>query len=246
MKGVILAGGTGTRLNPFTKIINKHLLPVGRYPMIYWSIKKLSDAGIKDILIVTNNKHTALFKKIFGNGEELNVSLQYEVQKKDGGGAADALLCSCSFIQSEKCVVLLGDNIFEDSLVPFVTKFKKQSSGARVLLKKVKDPERYGVAVLNQDGNQIESIHEKPKRPLSPYCVTGIYMYDPHVFTYINKLRPSDRNELEITDVNKMYLANGRLHFDILEGWWVDAGTHESLFHANQLVNGMTDLEADL
>ncbi|MGD6793059.1 sugar phosphate nucleotidyltransferase [Metabacillus indicus] len=246
MKGVILAGGTGTRLNPFTKVINKHLLPVGRYPMIYWSIKKLSDAGIKDILIVTNNNQTGLFERMLGNGEELKVSLQYEVQKKDGGGAADALLSSCRFIQDEKCVVLLGDNIFEDSLVPFVAKFKKQPSGARVLLKKVKDPERYGVADLNQDGSQIESIHEKPQCPLSPYCVTGIYMYDPHVFNYIKKLRPSDRNELEITDVNKMYLADGRLHFDILEGWWIDAGTHESLFQANQLVNGITDLEADL
>ncbi|WP_203289885.1 sugar phosphate nucleotidyltransferase [Metabacillus sp. cB07] len=246
MKGVILAGGSGSRLDPFTKVMNKHLLPVGRYPMIYWTIKKLSNAGIKDIMIVTNKEHIGSFKSMLGNGDILNVSLQYEVQKKDGGGAADALLCSCRFVQNEKFVVLLGDNIFEDSLVSFVNEYKKQSSGARVFLKKVKDPERYGVAVLNQDGSQIESIHEKPQCALSPYCVTGIYMYDSLVFNYIKKLRPSDRNELEITDVNKMYLANSRLYFDILEGWWVDAGTHESLFQANQLVNGMTDWEADL
>lgn len=236
MKGVILAGGTGSRLNPLTKVMNKHLLPVGRYPMIFWPILKLKEAGIHEILIVTNKQHLVLFKKLLGQGEDLNVSLHYQIQEKQGGGAADALMTASHFTKGEKFVALLGDNIFEDSLIPFVNAFQHQGPGARVLLKEVQDPSPYGVAQIDRNLNQIVTIKEKPQNPLSSYCVTGIYMYDHKVFQFIQSLRPSWRNELEITDVNNLYINHNQLQFDFLKGWWIDAGTHESLFQANQLV----------
>lgn len=236
MKGVILAGGTGTRLLPFTQIINKHLLPVGPYPMIYWPILKLREAQINDILIITNKRHLHSFTTVLGHGEELNVNLQYTIQKNEGRGIADALLSGQHFIQHEKFIVILGDNMFEDSLNPYVKAFQMQKEGGRVFLKKVPDPERYGVAEIDPVENKLVSIIEKPKNPPSSYCVTGIYMYDGDVFQFINSIRPSKRNELEITDVNNLYIQKGKLEYDILKGWWIDAGTPRSLFEASQLV----------
>jgi glucose-1-phosphate thymidylyltransferase len=236
MKGVILAGGTGSRLDPLTKYINKHLLPVGPYPMIYWSIIKLRDAGINEILIITNQHHLSSFIQLLGLGEELNVKLQYKIQKNEGGGIADALMSAKSFINQEKFIVLLGDNIFDDSLTPYVKSFQQQDTGARVLLKEVEDPYRYGVPQLDKKENKIISIIEKPKFPPSSFCVTGVYMYDQNVFQLIEDIERSNRNELEITDVNNLYIKNNQLQYDILHGWWIDAGTHESLYKANQCV----------
>ncbi|WP_216828253.1 sugar phosphate nucleotidyltransferase [Alkalihalobacterium elongatum] len=235
MKGVILAGGKGTRLTPLTKIINKHLLPIGPFPMVYWSIIKLREAGIKDILIITNGTHLNSFTTLFGNGEELQVNLLYKVQ--DGAkGIADGVSYAKSFVEDEKFIMVLGDNIFEDSIVPYIERFKQQKSGARVLLKEVSDPSRYGIAILNEEKSIINSIIEKPKITNSPYCVTGIYMYDHQVFDFINSIKPSARGELEITDVNNYYIRQSELQYDVLEGWWIDAGTHESLFKANTLI----------
>jgi glucose-1-phosphate thymidylyltransferase len=233
MKGVILAGGKGTRLEPFTRIINKHLLPVGSFPMIYWPIKKLKQAGITDILIITNKQHLSLFKEILGNGEELGVKLSYSIQSKKGGGIADALECAKSFV-GYKFIVLLGDNLFDDDLKPFIDDFQKEHQEAKVLLKEVDDPMRYGIATLDEVNKSIISINEKPKEPKSNYCVTGIYLYDKNVFELIDSLRPSVRGELEITDVNNIYIGRNGLHYDILENWWLDAGTHEALFEANK------------
>lgn len=237
MKGIILAGGTGTRMKPLTNILNKHLLPVGHFPMIYWPIISLREAGIREIMIITNQNHMASFIELLGDGEELDVELHYRIQPNKGGGIADALLCAEGFIKQEKFVVLLGDNIFEDSLKNYVASFLKQEEGARILLKEVKDPTRYGVPQLDQDNNKIMAIFEKPSHPPSSFCVTGIYMYDQNVFNYINEILPSSRNELEITDVNNLYIKNNQLQYDILQGWWIDAGTHESLYKAFQYVN---------
>ncbi|MEK3854443.1 sugar phosphate nucleotidyltransferase [Cytobacillus sp. FSL H8-0458] len=234
MKGVILAAGTGSRLAPVTNIISKHLLPVGPYPMIYWSIIKLRDAGIKDILIIVNKKHLGSFIELLGEGEELNVNLKYKLQQYEGKGIADALMAAKTFIRNEKFVVLLGDNIFEDSLTPFIQSFQGQEKGAKVLLKKVKDPSQYGVPVLDKNSKRILSIIEKPDNPPSPYCVTGVYFYDQEVFNLIKDISPSNRNELEITDVNNLYIQKNRLQYDLLDGWWIDAGTHASLYQANQ------------
>jgi glucose-1-phosphate thymidylyltransferase len=237
MKGIILAGGTGTRLKPLTQILNKHLLPVGPYPMIYWPIIRLRDAGIKEILIITNQHHLSSFIELLGSGKNLNVNLHYEVQVNEGGGIADALLHARKFINEEKFIVLLGDNVFEDSLKPYLKDFQEQDSGARILLKEVKDPARYGVPIIDTLQKKILSIVEKPSKPPSTYCVTGIYMYDQEVFKYIESIHPSNRNELEITDVNNLYIKNNKLQYDILKGWWIDAGTHESLYKAFQYVN---------
>ncbi|MFK4390786.1 glucose-1-phosphate thymidylyltransferase [Peribacillus frigoritolerans] len=236
MKGVILAGGTGSRLEPLTKFQNKHLLPVGPYPMIYWSILKLKDAGINEILIVTNKNHLSSFIELLGLGEDLHVNIQYKIQGNEGGGIADALMEAKNFINNEKFVVLLGDNIFEDSLSPFVQSFQKQKKGAMLLLKEVEDLTRYGVPHLDKTNQKIKSIIEKPSNPPSSYCVTGVYMFDQKVFEYIETVHPSHRNELEITDVNNLYIQDDQLQYDILQGWWVDAGTHKSLYQANQLV----------
>ncbi|MFV8827439.1 sugar phosphate nucleotidyltransferase [Alkalihalobacterium sp. APHAB7] len=235
MKGVILAGGRGTRLKPFTKIINKHLLPIGPYPMVYWSIQKLKEIGITDILIVTNEEHLRSFETLFDQGQELQVNLSYKVQRA-ADGIADGISYARSFVKDEKFVTLLGDNIFEDSLSPYINRFKKQTSGARVILKKVLNPSQYGVALLNEENNSIQSIIEKPAKSISKYCVTGIYMFDNQVFKYIDTIHPSSRGELEITDVNNLYIKEKQLQYDILNGWWIDAGTHESLYKANTLV----------
>lgn len=237
MKGVILAGGTGSRLEPLTKFLNKHLLPVGPYPMIYWSILKLKEAGINEILIVTNKNHLSSFIELLGLGEDLHVNIQFKIQGNVGAGIADALMSAKKFINNEKFVVLLGDNIFEDSLSPFVHSFQKQKKGAMLLLKEVEELTRYGVPHLDKTNLKIKSIIEKPSNPLSSYCVTGIYMFDQKVFEYIETIHSSHRNELEITDVNNLYIQDDQLQYDILQGWWVDAGTHDSLYQANQYVH---------
>ncbi|MED3981905.1 sugar phosphate nucleotidyltransferase [Priestia megaterium] len=235
MKGVILAGGTGTRLFPFTKIINKHLLPVGHYPMIYWSIIKLGKSGIKDILIITNKDDLNDFKTVLGNGNHLGVNIVYQIQPH-AGGISHGLSYARNYVKGETFVLLLGDNIFEDSLLPYIENFVNQNEEAKILLKTVDDPERYGIANVDKNTNQITSIVEKPQNPSSNLCVTGIYMYNSNVFDHIENLKASDRGELEITDINNIYISKKKLSYEVLKGWWIDAGTHDSLFRANQLV----------
>ncbi|MGM0748102.1 MAG: sugar phosphate nucleotidyltransferase [Bacillota bacterium] len=234
MKGVILAGGTGSRLMPLTKAVNKHLLPVGPYPMIYWSIMKLEEAGIKDILLITQKEYLPQFHKLIGTGEELGVSVTYQVQPA-ASGISDGLSYAKRFTGKEHFILLLGDNVFEDSLRPFTERFEKQGKGAKVLLKEVNDPERFGIAEIDEQHNKIRSIIEKPEKPPTNLCVTGIYMYDAEVFSYIEQISPSKRGELEITDVNNLYIEHSQLTYDVLTGWWVDAGTHESLHLASTL-----------
>lgn len=232
MKGVILAGGTGSRLFPLTKVTNKHLLPVGRYPMIYHPVAKMAEAGIRDILIVTGTEHMGAVVGTLGSGHHLGLDLTYRVQDA-AGGIAQALGLAIPYLSGDSCVVILGDNIFEDNIAHHVNRFAQRGQGAAILLKEVPDPERYGVA--NVIGNSIVSIEEKPKQPKSPYCVTGIYMYDRRLPFYLSDLRPSARGELEITDVNNAYLRDGKLEFGLLSGWWTDAGTPASLALANRL-----------
>lgn len=232
MKGVILAGGTGSRLYPLTKVTNKHLLPVGKYPMIFHSIAKLKDAGINDILIVTGKEHMGDVVNLLGSGYELGVKFTYKVQD-EAGGIAQALGLAENFINNDKMVVILGDNVFEDSIRDYVQNFQRQKSGAKILIQEVFDPQRYGVPEIV--GDKIVAIEEKPTQPKSSYAVTGIYMYDPQVFNIIKTLKPSNRGELEITDVNNAYIDLNELTYDVLQGWWTDAGTHASLTKANEL-----------
>lgn len=232
MKGIILAGGTGSRLFPLTKVTNKHLLPVGKYPMIYHSIFKLKKAGLTDILIVTGKEYMGDVVNLLGSGREMGVSFTYKVQD-EAGGIAQALDLAEHFVGEDQMVVILGDNIFEDDITPYVENFRQQGEGAKILLQEVPDPQRFGVAELS--GDRILSIEEKPKHPKTNYAVTGIYMFDHRVFNIIKTLKPSARGELEITDVNNAYIEWGELSFDILKGWWTDAGTHSSLTKANEL-----------
>ncbi len=232
MKGVILAGGTGSRLYPLTKVTNKHLLPVGRYPMIFHSIAKLKEAGIYDIMIVTGKEHMGDVVNLLGSGQEFNLTFTYRVQD-EAGGIAQALGLAEDFANGGRVAVILGDNIFEDSIATFIANYKEQSHGAKILIQKVNDPQRFGVPELA--GGRIVSIEEKPQQPKSSYAVTGIYMYDSRVFELIRSLKPSARGELEITDVNNGYIQAGELSYDVLEGWWTDAGTHTSLTRANEL-----------
>jgi glucose-1-phosphate thymidylyltransferase len=237
MKGVILAGGLGSRLSPLTKITNKHLLPIYDRPMIHYPLKTLSDAGIRDILIVTGGNHAGEFLRLLGNGREYGLNeIAYAYQEGEGG-IADALSLARPFVKADRVVVMLGDNVIEGDIRRPVAAFAEQREGARILLKKVPDPQRFGVPVF-KDG-RITAIEEKPKAPPSEYAVIGIYMYDAAVFEIISTLKPSDRNELEITDVNNAYIRKGTMQHDIIEGWWTDAGTFESLFRANQLVREM-------
>jgi len=240
MKGIILAGGTGSRLSPLTKVTNKHLLPVGKYPMIYYPIYKLKNAGIVDILVVTGKEHMGSVVNLLGSGYDMGVEFTYKIQDQPGG-IAQALGLAEHFVGDDRCVVILGDNIFEDDIKEYIDNFEKQGHGSRILIKEVHDPSRYGVAEIS--GNRILSIEEKPKVPKSNYCVTGIYMYDKNVFDIIKKLKPSSRGELEITDVNNSYIQRNALSFDILKGWWTDAGTFESLSLANKLA---ASVEIDL
>jgi len=234
MKGVILAGGLGTRLYPLTKVTNKHLLPVYDKPMIYYPIQTLINAGIDDILIVTGGNNAGDFLKLLGNGKEFGLKhINYTYQEGEGG-IAEALRLAEFFASGEKICVVLGDNIIEKDIRKAVEKFRKQKEGAKILLKEVPDPQRFGVAELK--GDRIARIEEKPKEPKSQYAVIGIYLFDQQVFDTIKTLKPSDRGELEITDVNNQYIEKGMMTWDILEGWWTDAGTFESLLRANQLV----------
>ncbi|PEY36311.1 spore coat protein [Bacillus cereus] len=232
MKGIILAGGTGSRLYPITKVTNKHLLPVGRYPMIYHSVYKLRECGITDIILITGKEHMGDVVSFLGSGAEFGVSFTYRVQEKAGGIAEALGLCE-TFVGNGKMIVILGDNVFSDSLKSYVENYKKQGEGARILLKEVDDPQRFGVPYIQDD--KIVCIEEKPAFPKSNYAVIGIYMYDSSVFSMISQLKPSDRGELEITDINNEYLARGVLNYDTLQGWWTDAGTHPSLHKANIL-----------
>ncbi|CAM4471030.1 sugar phosphate nucleotidyltransferase [Paenibacillus tarimensis] len=232
MKGIILAGGTGSRLYPLTKVTNKHLLPVGKYPMIFHSIAKLKEASITDILIVTGKDHMGDVVNLLGSGREFGVLFTYKVQD-EAGGIAQALSLADNFVNGDRMVVILGDNVFADSIVPFVKNFEQQERGAKILIQQVHDPQRYGVPEIK--GDKILSIEEKPQQPRSSYAVTGIYMYDSRVFDIIRTLKPSGRGELEITDVNNAYIEMNELTFDILRSWWTDAGTHPSLTRANEL-----------
>lgn len=230
MKGIVLAGGTGSRLFPLTKVTNKHLLPIGTKPMIYYPIEKLIGAGIEEILIVTGTEHMGDVVGLLGSGVEFNCRFTYKVQDQ-AGGIAQALGLAENFCGNDPMTVILGDNIFESSLREGVESWN--GVGAKIFIKEVHDPQRYGVAEI--DGERIVGIEEKPKNPKSNFCVTGIYMYDAGVFEVIKTLKPSGRGELEITDVNNHYIAQGKMGFSMLDGWWTDAGTPDSYRLANEL-----------
>ena len=233
MKGIILAGGTGSRLYPLTKVTNKHLLPVYDRPMIYYPLQTLIDAGIDDILIVSGRGHAGHFLELLGSGAEFGVRLTYEIQE-EAGGIAQALNLTEDFADDEPVAVILGDNIFQDNIRSAMESF---NSGARIFLKEVPDANRFGVAEI--EGDRIVSVEEKPVIPKSNLAVTGLYIYDPGVFDIIHALRPSGRGELEITDVNNEYIRMGEMSYSVLEGYWSDAGTFESLFRASELVRDM-------
>ncbi len=234
MRGVVLAGGLGTRLAPLTKVTNKHLLPIYDKPMIYYPIGTLVRAGVKDIILVTGDTSAGDFVQLLGNGKDFGLSHMDYVYQEGNGGIAEALGMARYYAQGEQIVVILGHNILEDDITPYVEAFRRQQSGAKILLKEVGDPERFGVAEIK--GDRVIGIEEKPRIPRSHYAVTGVYFYDSWVWDVIAALRPSGRGELEITDVNNAYIRKGQMTFDILPGWWTDAGTFESLYKANRLV----------
>jgi glucose-1-phosphate thymidylyltransferase len=241
MKGIILAGGTGTRLYPLTKVSNKHLLPIGKFPMIYYPLMKLKECGIREILIITGKEHLENMVDFLGSGADYEVEFTYIIQDSPGG-IAHALRLGKNFVGDDRSVVILGDNIFSAKINDFVAKYQMQAKGAKVLVKQVSDPHRYGVAELVKD--RIVSIEEKPKVPKSNFCVTGIYMYDSTVFEIIDHLKPSARGELEITEVNNAYIQEGTLTYDVIDSWWIDAGTFESIYQANEHIHefGFGDL----
>jgi glucose-1-phosphate thymidylyltransferase len=231
VKGVILAGGSGSRLFPLTKITNKHLLPVYNKPMIYYPLQTLIDAGIKDILLVSGRGHAGHFLELLGSGAEFGCNLTYEIQE-DAGGIAQALGLAERFADDQNIAVILGDNIYQDNIKPHIDSF---ISGAKLFLKEVARPERFGVPVFNND-NSIHYIEEKPTVAKSHFAVTGLYLYDRSVFSYIKNLKKSHRNELEITDVNNQYATDGKLSYCVLDGFWSDAGTFNSLLYAGTLI----------
>jgi glucose-1-phosphate thymidylyltransferase len=234
MKGVILAGGLGTRLHPLTRVTNKHLLPIYDRPMIYYPIQQLVHAGVEDILLVTGGESAGDFLRLLGNGSRFGLRhLNYTYQEGEGG-IAEALGLARHFADDQPVAVMLGDNVFEDPIAPAIAAYESVGSGAMILLKEVDDPQRFGVARL--DGDRIVEILEKPHDPPSRLAVTGCYIYDPWVYEIIDGLSPSKRGELEITDVNNRYLARGELRYQVLDGWWTDAGTIPSLFRATSLV----------
>jgi glucose-1-phosphate thymidylyltransferase len=235
MKGIILAGGRGTRLLPLTKVTNKHLLPVGKYPMLYYPLHTLIQCGIKDIMIVSGRGHAGHFLELLGSGSQFGSRLSYAVQE-EAGGIAQALALCRDFADNEKIAVILGDNIYQDNFKKDVRQFESRDGGAHIFLKAVHDPERFGVPRLDENSGRILSIEEKPREPKSPYAVTGFYLYDSGVWEIIKKLKPSGRGELEITDVNNFYVNNGTMKYSILSGWWADAGTFPSLERAGALV----------
>lgn len=234
IRGIVLAGGLGKRLYPLTRITNKHLLAVYNKPMVYYPIQTLVEAGINDIMIVTGGNNAGDFLRLLGNGADFGLKhLNYTYQEGEGG-IAEALGLTEHFADGQKIVVILGDNIVEKGIKKYVDKFKRQKKGARILIKEVSDPERFGTVELK--GSKIVNIEEKPKRPKSNFIVTGIYMYDNRIYDIIKTLKPSGRGELEITDVNNNYIKKRQMYYDILEGWWTDAGAIDSLLRANNLV----------
>ena len=234
MKGVVLAGGTGSRLSPLTRVTNKHLLPIYDKPMVYYPIQTLVNAGIKEILLVTGGKNAGDFLRLLGNGRDFGLKhLNYTYQEGEGG-IAEALGLSEDFADGHPICVILGDNIVEMNICGAVDAFRRQKCGAKILLKEVSDAERFGVAEIR--GDYVVGIEEKPRIPKSNYAVIGVYLYDATVFEKIKRLEPSGRGELEITDVNNFYVQEGTLTYEILDGWWTDAGTFESLLRANNLV----------
>ena len=238
--GIILAGGSGSRLHPCTTVTNKHLLPIGEMPMIFYPIKKLVAAGIEDILIVTGTEHMGDFISLLGSGKDFDCALTYRVQD-EAGGIAQALALAERFANMQPMCVMLGDNIFQNSITSFIHQFMAEPTDAHILLKEVPDAERFGVVEMN--GNSIVHIIEKPEVPPSNFAVTGAYCYPPDVFDIIRTLTPSERGELEITDVNNAYLAQGRLRAAMLDGYWSDAGTFPSLARANELVRQTAPLD---
>lgn len=234
MKGVVLAGGTGSRLNPLTRVTNKHLLPIYDKPMVYYPIQTLVNAGIQEILLVTGGKNAGDFLRLLGNGKDFGLRhLNYTYQEGEGG-IAEALGLAEHFADGDLICVILGDNIIEDNIREAVENFREQKQGAKILLKEVPDAERFGVAEIK--GHSVIRIEEKPRIPKSNFAVIGVYLYDATVFEKIHRLKPSRRGELEITDVNNFYIQEGTLTYDVLKGWWTDAGTFESLLRANNLV----------
>jgi len=235
IKGVVLAGGLGTRLAPLTRVTNKHLLPVYKKPMIYYPIEKLVKAGLQEIMVVTGGPFAGDFLRLLGNGREFGLKEVHYTYQEGEGGIAEALGLTENFVEGDRVCVILGDNLFSADIGRGVKDFMEQKSGAKIFLKEVEDPERFGVAELK--GKNVVGIEEKPKKPKSTYAVTGIYMYDNDVFSIVKTLKPSGRGELEITDVNNAYVKKGTLTYDILDGWWTDAGTFDSLYRANKLVH---------
>ena len=234
MKGVILAGGMGTRLLPNTRVVNKHILPVYDKPMIYYPLQTLINGGIEDIMVVTGGNDAGDFLRLLGNGHDFGLKDIYYTYQEGHGGIAAALALAENFADGDKICVILGDNIIQGNIRKAVTDFSHQPNGAKIMLKEVSDPERFGVALL--DGDKVVSIEEKPAKPQSNFAVIGIYFYDHHVFEYIRTLKPSGRGELEITDVNNAYIQKGTMTCEVLQGWWTDAGTFDSLRRATNLV----------
>ena len=234
MKGIVLAGGLGTRLHPLTKVTNKHLLPVYAKPMIYYPIQTLVNAGIEEIMVVTGGNNAGDFLRLLGNGKEFGLKDLHYTYQEGNGGIAEALGLARHFADEDSICVVLGDNVIEGNICEAVSSFQEHSKGAQILLKEVPDPQRFGVPEL--DGDKIIRIEEKPKQPKSQYAVIGIYIYDNEVFKIIDTLSPSGRGELEITDVNNAYIERKEMRYSVLNGWWTDAGTFESLLRANTLV----------
>ena len=247
MKGVILAGGYGTRLTPLTRVTNKHLLPVYDKPMIYYPIQCLVNAGIEDIMIVTGGNKAGEFLELLGNGKEFGLRDLHYTYQEGAGGIAEAMGLTQNFVAQDKVVVILGDNIIQGNIRKAVGDFFTQRQGAKIMMKEVPDPHRFGVAQIDENGNVL-GIEEKPKQPKSNFAVIGIYMYDKQVYNTISQLKPSDRGELEITDVNNAYIQQGTMTSEVLQGWWTDAGTLESLHKATMLVarDGANNLDESL
>jgi glucose-1-phosphate thymidylyltransferase len=235
MKGIILAGGLGTRMRPLTNVTNKHLLPVYDKPMIFYPLMALVEAGIRDIMVVTGGNSAGDFLRLLRNGRDFGLKELHYAYQEGEGGIAEALSLAEPYVGTDLLCVVLGDNIIENSIKPYVKRFEEQAKGAKILLKEVPDPQRFGVPELNSDGRVLR-VEEKPAAPASSYAVTGFYMYDQRVFEIIRTLRPSGRGELEITDVNNRYIEWGEMTYDILDGWWTDAGTIDSLLRASILV----------
>ncbi len=235
MKGIVLAGGYGTRLLPLTKVTNKHLLPVYNKPMIYYPIQKLLDAGIKKIMIITGPENAADFLRLLGSGKEFGAEFSFRVQDEAGGIAQAIGMCEDFILPDDKFAVILGDNIFEDNFKEEVNEFLNSDAEAKVFLKQVEDPERFGVAEVNEEG-KVLSIVEKPENPKSNYAVTGFYLYSSNAFELIKTLKPSKRGELEVSDLNNYYVQNGKMSSSILKGYWTDAGTIKSLYKASTLI----------